>query len=557
MSRIAVVGAGPWGTYSAERVLQRARELSRPIAVTVLDGVPPGEGPNFGSELPDYAKLNYPLGRVAPWLRSKGRLLPHHFETLVRWLRTTRTEREWDESSLVPRRLVGAYFADALSALSTTDLGGSSLEIRRQRVEDVEWTGDAWRLMTQTGALEADAVLLATGVPYDAPPDEESEVRSTHAQANGLVYVDRWAHPSAWEGVEGGRPVSVLGMGISFVDVVLALTEGRGGRFVHSSRGDPNGSLRYEPSGEEPSSILPFSLDGLFPSPKPAGPWPEDDFEAQVLDGDAMAALLAAEKGTLDFRADVWPLVLAEMRQASGPQGRPLLEGDPGPVPLAHRVAGGGDAAAPRLRADIEWAARGTGADARRQLVDVWTRLFYKLSLVASFGRLVAHSQDEVLSDVFPAWNRLAFGPPLLNARKVEALIRYGLLDLSHAGGGQIDPAQGHFRLSSESGSCTVDQLVDARIPFFDSRLPPPLYRRLLSRGYVEPFVNRAGGQHEPGGLNVDERGWAKGPNLPSPASLAILGAPTEGCVVGTDSLPTSRVPWGNLWADAVLERRG
>jgi hypothetical protein len=48
--------------------------------------------------------------------------------------------------------------------------------------------------------------------------------------------------------VRPGENVLVRGFGLAFIDLMLLLTEGRGGRFEEQ----PGGGLRYQPSGAEP-----------------------------------------------------------------------------------------------------------------------------------------------------------------------------------------------------------------------------------------------------------------------------------------------------------------
>ena len=58
----------------------------------------------------------------------------------------------------------------------------------------------------------------------------------------------------------------MLGLGSTFIDAALELTEGRGGAFARNAAG----ALVYSPSGQEPAKILPFSRTGLPMSPKSA-----------------------------------------------------------------------------------------------------------------------------------------------------------------------------------------------------------------------------------------------------------------------------------------------
>src|SRR5262249_50649920 len=62
------------------------------------------------------------------------------------------------------------------------------------------------------------------------------------------------------------RVVGCLGLGLTSFDVILFLTEGRGGAFVkdRASHG-----LRYIRSNREPAAIVGVSRSGLLPSARP------------------------------------------------------------------------------------------------------------------------------------------------------------------------------------------------------------------------------------------------------------------------------------------------
>ena len=105
-----------------------------------------------------------------------------------------------------------------------------------------------------------------------------------------------------------GEDVLVLGLGQAFTDLLVLVTEGRGGRFVDR----PDGTLVYEPSGLEPvlhvgsRRGVPYRSKLTYRLQAPLAPLP------RFLDDDAIAALLASDT-PLDFFVDVLPLVAKEI----------------------------------------------------------------------------------------------------------------------------------------------------------------------------------------------------------------------------------------------------
>src|SRR6185312_9286087 len=77
-----------------------------------------------------------------------------------------------------------------------------------------------------------------------------------------------------WGRLPPGRTVLVRGMGLNFFDLMVQVTEGRGGRFVPATDGEP---LTYLPSGKEPRLVAgsrrgtPYRAKARIKSYIPAG----------------------------------------------------------------------------------------------------------------------------------------------------------------------------------------------------------------------------------------------------------------------------------------------
>ncbi|MFB7758256.1 adenylate cyclase, partial [Streptomyces sp. NPDC056121] len=151
--------------------------------------------------------------------------------------------------------------------------------------------------------LLADAVILAQG-HLDAELDDEQRELSAYAREHGLVHLPPdFTADSDLSALAPGEDVLVRGFGLAFVDLMVLLTEGRGGRYegdtyipsgrepvlhVGSRRGIPyHSKIGYDWTGERP------------PLPRFLGPAEIDD-------------LLARPDG-YDFRRDVWPLIDKEL----------------------------------------------------------------------------------------------------------------------------------------------------------------------------------------------------------------------------------------------------
>ncbi len=175
--------------------------------------------------------------------------------------------------------------------------------------------------------LIADHVLMATGHSTNRP--EHSPLRArwrSFAQAHRAEFV-----PSAYpleenlstEAVSTRHTVGCFGMGLTTIDVILYLTEGRGGRFLR----DESGRLRYSPSGKEPRSIIASSAAGLFTFARPfnakerdlatfehAGVFLTEDAVDRLRSSVGVPAQIGADtRLQLNFELHVFPLIVLEM----------------------------------------------------------------------------------------------------------------------------------------------------------------------------------------------------------------------------------------------------
>jgi uncharacterized NAD(P)/FAD-binding protein YdhS len=98
------------------------------------------------------------------------------------------------------------------------------------------------------GTLRADVVVTALG-HTDSRPDAASATWADFAaRHSGYHSPPSYTTDVDYSALAPGQDVIVAGMGLAFVDLLVLLMEGRGGRFEEM----PDGGLRYRASGREP-----------------------------------------------------------------------------------------------------------------------------------------------------------------------------------------------------------------------------------------------------------------------------------------------------------------
>ncbi|MEU6641889.1 FAD/NAD(P)-binding protein [Saccharomonospora sp. NPDC046836] len=544
---VAIVGAGPRGIGALERLSANGPELVKDLRMVVhlIDPYPPGPGRIWRYEQSPLLRMNSMPADVTMFtddtVRIDGPVRPG--PSLSEWAELVRTgamsaqvpadvEAELTAltgSSFPTRRLQSAYltwvYEHVLADLPAT------IEVREHRARAVAITGETTQRVWLEGheqPVPADAVLLSVG-HLDTGPDEKAAEIIAFATRHSLSYFPPgYTADVDYSAVPAGEPVLVSGFGLAFVDLMLVLTEGRGGRFEDSQ----DGGVRYVPSGSEPVLYVgsrrgvPYHAKPGYQLPGPPPPLPRF-FDDGIVDR------LLALPGQLDFHADIWPHAakeiawgyyselftshptrvrmdlpdfaagfakarwgsadLHELVRTAVPAPQDRLDLDRLDRPLAGLRFDTADTFAKHLRGYVE-------ADLSRRAdpefsadLGAFTALlsvYGQLARLAGSGRIAGRSQ---VSDVDGWWHGFfsyfASGPPPGRLRELLALHDAGLVGFLGADiHVELDDERGTFSASGSSfpGSVEARTLIEARLPVPDLRTAhDPLVRSLLDSGAI------------------------------------------------------------------------
>ncbi len=308
---LVIVGAGPRGTGLLERIAANAPELygDSGLDIHLVDPHPPGAGRIWRQE-------QSPL----LWMNSQAQdvtMFTDETVTMKGPVRPGPTLHEWadiDGRVFSDRQRLGAYlnwvYEDSVAALPpgvrVQHHTGRALRVSGPR----EGRQQVW-LEGRARPLLADLVVLTLG-HLDAELDDEQRELASYAQAHGLVHLPPdFTADSDLSALTPGEPILVRGFGLAFVDLMVLLTEGRGGRY----EGDPSGAegeLTYVPSGHEPVLYV-GSRRGVPYHSKIGYDWTGERPPLPRFFGPAEVDALLARPDGFDFRRDVWPLVEKEL----------------------------------------------------------------------------------------------------------------------------------------------------------------------------------------------------------------------------------------------------
>lgn len=344
--RLVIVGGGPSCTYVLERLAATAPHVREPFGIDIHVFEKSGE---FGSgevHSPKQAPSSF-LNRIAGQVgfgadesvEGAGPLLPREKRpTLYEWCRIKFAETgdpafAVKAESWPQRRVHGLALQEAFQIYASMLRAHKSVRVFLHEAEviDVCEDTDGFRVVaTGVGeqAFRADHVLFLTGHSHSDPRScNELKPLVDFAERSGATYVP-YAYPLEHipqKATGPGKIVGTSGMGLTALDVILYLTEGRGGRFERDS---PSGHLLYAASGLEPCSIVPFGNSGLFTFARPFNAKEKDPPKLEhkpVFLTEAAIERLRQSVGKpievapfgvrrqLDYEHDVHPLVLLEM----------------------------------------------------------------------------------------------------------------------------------------------------------------------------------------------------------------------------------------------------
>ncbi|MFD3620197.1 FAD/NAD(P)-binding protein [Streptomyces sp. NPDC058676] len=491
---LVIVGAGPRGTGLIERIAANAPELyaGSGLDIHLVDPHPPGAG-----------RIWRPAQSPLLWMNSHAEDVTMFTDETVDMAGPVRegpTLHEWagiDGRTFADRRLQGAYLSWVHERAVAELPPGVVVHHHPRRALRIggppQGRQQVW-LEGRARPLLADLVVLALG-HLDAEPDDGQRELAAYAGEHGLVHLPPdFTADSDLSRLAPGEPVLVRGFGLAFVDLMVLLTEGRGGRYVGG---------RYVPSGQEPVLYV-GSRRGVPYHSKIGYDWTGERPPLPRFFGPAEVDGLLARPTGFDFRRDVWPLVEKELGFAhyhrlftvhperttvawsvfeekyaavDDPAGRAALVASAVPDP-ADRL----DLAA--LDRPLEGVRYGSYAELQEGLRDYvegdLSRRHdssYSPDLAVFLGLLSVYGQLVRLGDIGPWWHGffsyLASGPPGPRLRQLLALSRAGVVRFLGAGM-TVSAEGGVFRASSAT---VPDSVVEARA-LVEARLPEPTVGR-------------------------------------------------------------------------------
>lgn len=566
--RIGIVGVGPRGTYALGRLLSPGSRIvsACDVEVLLIEPVFLGGGAIYRLDQPDFL-MNTLADQITAFADSSVSNARNEIlgPTLGEWMKAQGIPTREG----YPRRSDhGRYLHWAIQQMLERCPSQWRIIHVKQRVTDIETVQVGKRVFLDSGdSLHVHHVLLTTGnLSLESRRTITEAFRGQSGTLATRVFPQPYPAETYMDTLEEGESVGIVGLGLSFVDVVLALTVGRGGQFVE---GD-DGHYTYLASGKEPR-LFGWSRSGLPLRGKAKNQKPSDVAHRPKFLTVEMIQNLRATFGQLNFQRHIFPLLELEMEREFANVSRKIAargvlmkfpSWDDLVKPLGSAEFHDGNeyqaAVLKVLADDVSECEKGNQTSPVKASCEILREVRDVLRSAIEFCGLDASSQNWLDTTFMSDYNSLCVGPPYFRLKELIALVHAGVLNLQLGPNPKLATRQGRIVVSSsalrQQTTVELDALIDARIIPEESEL----LKNLLQRRLVRRLVNDSDGdRYALPTIEISRNGFVIGADGREDRELGALGPLAEGTLWFTQAAAR---PWVNsrtmrdagVWAQAI-----
>ncbi|KAI1101079.1 FAD-NAD(P)-binding-domain-containing protein [Jackrogersella minutella] len=314
---VCIVGMGPRGTSTLERLLASAPDSLPPAArltIHVVDPLPPGPGRVWRSDQSSDLLMNTAACQVTLFtdhtVTCSGPICPG--PSLHEW--AIQNEINIEPNDYPTRALHGRYLEWVFNYILEKAPANAEVIVHTARaisLDEDESSGLQTLTLSNGHTLSRISTVILTQGHLPLLPSVQEQNLTTYAEHYGLRYSPP-ANPADLDlsSINPGESVLLRGLGLCCFDYLSLLTEGRGGKFKATKAG-----LRYIRSGREPRLIavsrrgIPYhargdNQKGAFGRQLPVHLTDEiiAHFRKRVDTGNAP-----------NFKIDIWPIIAKDV----------------------------------------------------------------------------------------------------------------------------------------------------------------------------------------------------------------------------------------------------
>lgn len=569
--RVAIVGGGPKGAYAIERLASvwNSQNSDKELDIICFNSsMDFSSGPNYQTDQADFLLMNYNLGKVNFWTEENDQLVedrPSLLEFLTRF--KVDPEIEVFSADYTSRAVTGIYLQYCLRSVLESLPSNIRVHLIVDEVISIVEDSEFIAIQTKDGLRSSfSEVICCTGHSYSFG-SSRTQIHSRNKSKDFTTEVVQSVYPvRKLQSMNfSGLTVAIKGMGLTFMDAILAITEGNGGNFKRSKE-----RMTYTVSGRGPHEILAFSRTGL-PMIARQKDLRTSDFSLRFFTEETVEHLLD-KYNKLDLKLHLMPFIQREFRyqyvvhllRAHSDKNIPPdltlkeLELYAAEIFPDFKSFDLEEFLAPKLsKSELHSAVFGYLEEtvfperfdeihqSRVAMSALWREIYPLFNKIYSFGKLSGESQQQFDLEYFGKFQRVAYGPPKENMEKIYALAEAGILkfDLAHDPRVSIHHQLSYLKLSNEDipHSKIASVLIDARIPKPNGLNSQPEYVQKLVSGMGINFFSND--DYKTGSLQIDQIG-----RLKKKKQICFYGTPTEGWTLDNESLSRSNNNFLSPW---------
>jgi len=570
--KIAIVGMGPRGLSALESLLihlEKSGSLER-IEIILFE-----ETKNFGSS-PVYETHQTQTN----WININERVLTLDgrpsisisttkipaFPSFHEWSNKAPDSISKEVADIYPPRLyVGKYLSERFHTLFEVLEKLKIASLINQRVDSVELEEGQVILQTNNQATyRVDEVLLTIGHQPTRPSKQTEKWKSFVKNQQKLQFITT---PYPIRNIlnktqlQPENTIALRGFGLAMIDVVRAIAE-QFGSFIACA--DSANSLAYQTDVPIKNLLIPFSLDGLPPSPKPLNAQIDQWFTPAEEDLAALEAILANKEkqqnaiGTTFLIDAIVPIAAKVYWSLPQLLGKDVLSiQEVKKIAKAwlkdnqyqHFVIVSQEQAIEKTMQDFVEMAIGNRAISLDFCIgQVWRHCQPSIYKSLSFNEC----SEEVFAKIIALDERMkryAYGPPVESIQQLIALVEAKVMNISFLNNPNIDLTNKGWTLSNSKSSITAGIMINTVVdsPRLEA-VTSPIIKKLRSNGLIQAV-------HDDLGVFTDRNGYVISARKDENPPIALLGRLAKGTIMGVDAILECFGSRSEQWATKATQR--
>jgi len=465
-----------------------------------------------------------------------------------------------------PRAQVGEYLSQRFQSLAKPLIQSNIIALHKEQVKEVKLlNNDKIQISTNAKAYEEfDEVLLTIGHQSTEPPQQIADWEKFAGDKKN-INLFKSPYPVAdylhHKNLNNESIIGIRGFGLAMIDVVRAIAE-KFGEFITLDEQTRSSTYQIEQKGTP--TIVPFSLDGLPPSPKPLNAQIDKWFkptEASILKfekhiGDKKnQAAAESPRFLIEAFAPIAAGIYLDLPNIINPQNlsasaiikliEKWLEDQSFENSL---IISRKQPAKESMKSFVEMAIGEAAISLDYCIGQVWRYCQPSIYKKLSFNEC----SDNVFAEIIAldeSTKRYSYGPPVESIQQLLALEKAGILNLDMANDPNIKlTAEGwQFNLADQSitANFMIDSVLDApQIKVVNS----PIVENMLVDNLIKIVHNDLG-------VETNENGYLISKESDKKIPIALLGRLAKGTIIGVDAILECFGSRPLQWAKQASER--